>query len=306
VLAQNLYTKVQVDELLSTYAYRIADGSLSISKIDDLQRQLDDARSIRLSQQAQITGVYQALDYTKQDLADLGVVVGEKQQKLDSLSSLVVGTVTASGISTLRHTTGELESGPISCSVPGTSNDNFMASFGNDSNTIRLTGGAFIDSYKTVEGDGRTLYLSYRSNNSVQTGPKLAIGMSPSNYQLQVNGAANLTSFIEATKFQIGSDQRLKENVQAASLDECTRLVLGVRPVTYSLKASGQAQLGYLANDWDRELTGGYHNSVVGASEPGNEVNPLLALDYSRICPILHGALLAALARIEALENRLT
>jgi hypothetical protein len=179
-----------------------------------------------------------------------------------------------------------------------------MASFGNDSNTIRLTGGAFIDSYKTVEGDGRTLYLNYRSNGAIQVGPKLSIGMAPSAYQLQVAGACNLTSFIEATKFQIGSDKRLKENVQEASLDECTRLVLGVRPVTYSLKATGEAQLGYLANDWDRELTGGYHNSVVGASDPGNEVDPLLALDYSRIIPIIHAGLIAALARIDALESR--
>jgi hypothetical protein len=129
--------------------------------------------------------------------------------------------------------------------------------------------------------------------------------MQNSNFQLQVSGAANLTSFIEATKFQIGSDKRLKEDVQEASLDVCTLAVLGVRPVTYSLKATGQAQLGYLANDWDRELVGGYHNSVVGASDPGNEVDPLLALDYSRIVPILHGALLSALARISALESRL-
>ena len=79
--------------------------------------------------------------------------------------------------------------------------------------------------------------------------------------------------------------------------------------MTYSLKATGEAQLGYLANDWDRELTDGYHNSVVGASEDAD--GPLLALDYSRICPVIHGALLgvmskldAALARISALESR--
>jgi hypothetical protein len=31
-----------------------------------------------------------------------------------------------------------------------------------------------------------------------------------------------------------------------------------------------------------------------------------LAIDYSRLVPVLHGALLSALARIEALESRLT
>jgi hypothetical protein len=42
----------------------------------------------------------------------------------------------------------------------------------------------------------------------------------------------------------------------------------------------------------------------MGVGEDAN--GTLLALDYSRIVPILHGALLSALARIEALENRLT
>jgi hypothetical protein len=184
-----------------------------------------------------------------------------------------------------------------------------VAEFTTDAAVLKVNGG-FLDSYRTDTGAGRTLYLNYLNNNNVQIGSKLSIGMAPSNFQLQVNGAANLTSFIEATKFQIGSDQRLKENVHAASLDECTRLALAVRPVTYILKATDEAQLGYLANDWDRELTGGYRNSIMGASEDADG-RALLALDYSRICPLLHGCLLgvmskldAALARIDALESR--
>jgi hypothetical protein len=39
--------------------------------------------------------------------------------------------------------------------------------------------------------------------------------------------------------------------------------------------------------------------------ESADENGPLLALDYSRIVPVLHGALLSALARIEALESRI-
>jgi hypothetical protein len=63
------------------------------------------------------------------------------------------------------------------------------------------------------------------------------------------------------------------------------------------------AQCGYIAQDWDRQLTGG-NRCIMGVGEDAN--GPLLALDYSRIVPVLHGALLSALARIEALENRLT
>ncbi len=60
-------------------------------------------------------------------------------------------------------------------------------------------------------------------------------------------------------------------------------------------------RLGYIAQDWDAKLHGGYR-CIMGATEDEN--GPLLALDYSRIVPVLHGALLSALARIEALESR--
>ena len=63
----------------------------------------------------------------------------------------------------------------------------------------------------------------------------------------------------------------------------------------------GVPRLGYIAQDWDGELTGGYR-CIMGSSEDEN--GPLLALDYSRMAPVLHGALLSALARIEALESR--
>ena len=42
--------------------------------------------------------------------------------------------------------------------------------------------------------------------------------------------------------------------------------------------------------------------AVMGASEDEN--GPLLALDYSRIVPMLHGALLSLMARVELLESR--
>jgi hypothetical protein len=136
----------------------------------------------------------------------------------------------------------------------------------------------------------------------VRISTKLAIGMSPSAYQLQVSGAANVTDFCMCPAYRIGSDIRLKEDVDDVSLDECTRLVLAVRPKTYVLKSSGLAQCGYIAQEWQRETQDAYRNSVVGEALDDEK---MLALDYSRIVPILHGALLSALARIEALESRL-
>ena len=132
--------------------------------------------------------------------------------------------------------------------------------------------------------------------------------MTPNAYQLAVNGAASVTDFCMCTAYRIGSDQRLKADVEDASLDECTRLVLAVRSKTYVLKSTGVAQCGYIAQDFQREAQGAYRNSVVGETLGAEKI---LALDYSRIVPILHGSLLAlmskldaALARIEALESR--
>ena len=125
--------------------------------------------------------------------------------------------------------------------------------------------------------------------------------MAPPNFQLQVSGAGSFTSFLEATKFNITSDERIKTNVQLASLDECTRLITAVKPVTYSLKSNGDQAVGYLAQSWALQLKDGYR-CVMGESEDAD--GPLLALDMMRIIPILHGALLSALARIDALESR--
>jgi hypothetical protein len=92
------------------------------------------------------------------------------------------------------------------------------------------------------------------------------------------------------------------------------RLVGAIKPKTYRRTdiESDDRRVGHIANDWERELPAGMRNimgasasppdmqNIVGAPEDG----ALLALDYSRIVPVLHGALLSALARIEALESR--
>jgi hypothetical protein len=79
--------------------------------------------------------------------------------------------------------------------------------------------------------------------------------------------------------------------------------VLAVRPKTYNrIDMNGAPRIGYIAQHLDGQLSGGYR-CVMGVGEDAN--GPLLSVDYSRIVPILHGALLSALARIEALESRL-
>ena len=103
--------------------------------------------------------------------------------------------------------------------------------------------------------------------------------------------------------FTNSSDARIKADVEAASHEECTRLVRAIQPQTYRRTGIGSdaRRIGYIAQDWQRELPEDFRN-IMGSSL--DKDGPLLALDYSRIVPVLHAALRSALARIEALESR--
>jgi hypothetical protein len=288
LVASNIYNKGQVDELFGTWAYRLPDDALGISKVDDLQRQLDDINAIRAAIQVQLAGAVSYSIYTQDDLTALTSVVATKQGTLGTSSALDVASVAC----------GELTAGATVINSP---NDVSLI-VGNDDSFLRIKHGRHLDAYNR-DGGGVDINLCNHTQSAVRIATKMSIGMTPNAYQLAVSGAANITDFCMCPAYRIGSDQRLKESMENASLGECTRLVLAVRPQTYILKATGQAQLGYRAQDFERESQDAYRNSIVGEALGDDK---LLALDYSRIVPVLHGALLNALARIEALENRLT
>jgi hypothetical protein len=151
------------------------------------------------------------------------------------------------------------------------------------------------------------MYLNYYADHFVRVGNtagRLGVNCDPaSSYALDVVGSGRFSGSLLASNFPSTSDARIKENVLDASLGECTRLVLAVKPKTYNRSdmAGNPARCGYIAQHWNAELTGGYR-CIMG--ESADESGPLLAIDYSRIVPLLHGALLSALARIEALESR--
>ena len=87
---------------------------------------------------------------------------------------------------------------------------------------------------------------------------KISINCDPSNYQLDCAGAGRFSSFVSASNYVSNRDQRIKEKVQEASLDECLRLIQAVHPKTYTrLDMGGAPRIGYIAQDFDRELTGG-------------------------------------------------
>ena len=173
---------------------------------------------------------------------------------------------------------------------------------------VTATTGSFGQFSSNLIGDnGSTLYVAYGGAYAIRFGKYSArLGINCDNgvnsgVAIECVGAARFSGAVTASNFPSTSDQRIKTGVEPASLDECTRLVQAVRPKTYSrIDMGGAHSLGYIAQDWDANLRGGYR-CIMGASEDKN--GPLLALDYSRIVPVLHGALLSLMARVDLLES---
>ena len=396
LLASNTYTKTAVDELVGTYAYRLPDGALGISKVYDLQRQLDDNTAIRASILGQLGNVAGLTSFARQDIDSLTVAVNGKQGTLDSTTALDVATVSAdvtvsrevrtssldvSGdtianqitASTINATSmvatsgafgkfsseriadngstlyfaygdapfairfgkyasrigincdnkadsglaldcigssrfsGTVYAGAVSAgaTVINSLDDEIPFIAGNANGFLRVKNGEHIDCYSRATGVGITLNLCMHTDSAVRVGKRLVIATSPTTtYNLDVGGSGRFSGSLSAANFPSSSDARLKVNVEPVSLFECERLLRAVTPCTYKrIDMEGTpARCGYIAQDWDRELTGGFR-CIMAAGE--NADGPLLQLDYSRIVPVLHGALLSCLARIEALESRL-
>jgi hypothetical protein len=214
-------------------------------------------------------------------------VVATKQGQLDTSSALDVASI--------KVGVAEINSGDAEIPML----------VGNKESYMRIKFGRHIDSYDRVSGAGVDLSLCNHTGSAVRIGSKLSIGQAPNNFQFSCNGAGSFTSFCDAFKFNATSDQRIKSNIELASLDECSRLVHAVRPMTFTRNdRADEAHIGYVAQHWQSELKDGFRNTIMGVSEDAD--GPLLSLDHTKICVILHGALLSALARIEALESRLT
>jgi hypothetical protein len=357
VIAQNLYSRTEVDELFGTWTYRIPDGSLAMEKVQGLVATLA-AKVNRAELQNGLSDITLTKVTSGTVRVDFLDITGDTSANMIRAANIDTGTLT-SGVVTCEHfTSDEIFSNEetlhlvykdepmavrignssarvgINCEVTQSSglaldvnggarfsgnlsagstltvnaySADISAIIGNDDSYLRIKNGRHFDCYRR-DGSGIDMSLCIHTGNAVRVGSKLHIGnisdmSGASNYQLAVQGAGIVSDFMLCPAYRIGSDSRLKENVEDASLAECTRLVLTIRPKTYVLKETGKEQLGYIAQDWEKETQPAYRNSIVGESL-GEE--PMLSLDYSRVVPILHAALLSALARIEALENRLT
>jgi hypothetical protein len=366
VVATNLYTRTQIDELFGTWTYRIPDGSLAIEKVQglvatlaskvnraELQNGVSDltlakvtAETVRVNSLLDIPGETTANliraaniesgtltagvgafnKFSSEHIFDNGSTLYLAYEdtpfaiRLGKAARIGINCDNASNSGVALECAGaarfsgavvgsDFAAGSLSIIHPSASNSAITtAEIGSGVSYCRFTHGHHIDSFTRNSDVGRALYLNYYSNTNIRCGKdacRFGINCDPGNVQFDVAGSGRFSGPLSASNFPSSSDARLKIEVASASLEECTRLVRTITPSTYKrIDLEGTpARIGYIAQHWDRELTGGYR-CIMGAGEDAD--GPLLALDYSRIVPVLHGALLSALARIEALEKRLT
>jgi hypothetical protein len=290
-------------ELIIQDRISIPDAGLTFSKIAGLsdallakasQASLNVLTSNISALETNLNNGYSTLSSSlalKASQADLDFTAASKQDIINAGTSLRCG---------------EIEAGATKISVDN-QNGEHSAEIGSQFSVLKFFNGDSIDSYWRGSGDGKTLTINGFAERGVRIGTsscKLSVNCAPNLYQLEVVGSGKISGSWSCNNLVQTSDQRIKTDVEFADPDECLRLVTTVKPRTYKRTdmAGTPARCGYIAQDWDRELSGGFR-CIMGASEDEN--GPLLGLDYSRLTVVLHGALLSALARIEALESRL-
>jgi hypothetical protein len=217
-----------------------------------------------------------------------------------TVGTLQAGAVTVSGATRLEGATVD---------VLGTMNANIVTAGTLTATNVTATAGNFGSFSSNLIGDnGSTLYVAYGGAYHIRFGKYSArLGINCDNgassgVAIECVGAARFSGPVTASNFPSTSDSRLKKDVQDADPAECLRLIKAVRPRTYKrIDMNDAPRCGYIAQELSAELTGGYR-CIMGESQ--DEQGSLLAVDYSRLVPVLHGALLSALARIEMLESR--
>ena len=116
--------------------------------------------------------------------------------------------------------------------------------------------------------------------------------------QLNCAGDIICNRSVTATSFTSTSDQAIKENVQNASLEDCTRVLREVDVKTYTRTDVPGPRIGFIAQDLQQHLPPEFAN-IMGM-QYGDR--PLLALSYDRLVCVLWGACKALTARVDALE----
>jgi hypothetical protein len=273
----------------------VVEGKAVQSGLDALTSNLN---SIATSLNGQMSTVNSLLG-TRASTTSLTAGLALKQDVLGASSDVNLNTLNVTGATRLE----------ADVDILGSTFANLLTAGTVTATNVNATTATFgkITSYLFTD-DGTTFYFGYGKTYRWRFGKYgVSVGVNRdanSGYALDVEGSGRYTGSCTALSYITTSDARVKAEVEPLSVSECARLVSAIAPVTYRRTdiGSDDRRVGYIANHWDAALTPGMRN-IMGAAvaEDGTQ---LLALDYSRIVPVLHGALLSALARIEALEGK--
>ena len=160
-----------------------------------------------------------------------------------------------------------------------------------DGLTIYSTSNPSAGVIQTSTNDGPAMYLRRR------TGDGQII-----NFRRDTTSVGNISVTTTNTSYNTSSDYRLKENV--VPMTGAADRVKALKPSRFNFIAEPDIIVdGFLAHEAQTvvpEAVTGTHNEV---DDDGNAV--MQAIDQSKLVPLLTGALQEALAKIEALEQRL-
>jgi hypothetical protein len=114
---------------------------------------------------------------------------------------------------------------------------------------------------------------------------------------------AYIINGITAANYFSSSDERLKTNVQDASLQSCQQVFDAVQVKTYERTDLAGKRIGFIAQDIEASSPSEFANLY--GTRPSEDGVPYLTLDYSRLVTVLWGVVKNMQARLEALEANL-
>jgi hypothetical protein len=114
---------------------------------------------------------------------------------------------------------------------------------------------------------------------------------------------AYIINAITAANYFSSSDERLKTNVQDASLQSCQQVFDAVQVKTYERTDLAGKRIGFIAQDIEASSPSEFANLY--GTRPSEDGVPYLTLDYSRLVTVLWGVVKNMQARLEALEANL-
>jgi len=116
------------------------------------------------------------------------------------------------------------------------------------------------------------------------------------------NVRGNITTTATATAFNTSSDYRLKRDV--VPIENASSRVQQLRPVNFAWEETGSRCDGFLAHEAQAVVPECVTGEKDAVDEDGNPVYQ--GIDQSKLVPLLTAALQEAIAKIEALETRLS